>query len=99
MPTNGKIRLHTRVTGFDPYHFCRKCSTLHRAGDLAGTQATGAGVNPLRRTVDDGLDALDIGLPSAVRTSVRVGYANTECYTLAAEITFCHLICTSFKYS
>ena len=63
---------------------------LYRAGYLTGTQATGAGVNPTRGAVHNRLDALNIGLPSTVRTPVRVGNLDTEGNTLAADVTFCH---------
>jgi hypothetical protein len=56
----------------------------------ARTQATGAGVNVTGRTVNQRFDALYIGLPGAVASSVRVGYPNTEADALAANIAFCH---------
>lgn len=62
----------------------------HRAGDLSGTQATGAGVDPLGGTVDDRLDPLDVRLPRAIGTPVRVRHADAESHALAAEIAFCH---------
>ena len=42
----------------------------HGTGNLPGTQATGAGVDPFRGTVHNSLDTFDVGLPSAVGTSV-----------------------------
>jgi hypothetical protein len=45
----------------------------------------------LGSAVYDGLDALHIGLPSAVGTSVRVRNCNTKGYALFAEFAFCHL--------
>ena len=63
---------------------------LHSAGDLAAAQATGACVNMLGTSVHNGLDALHIGLPSTVRTSVGVGNLNTKGYALVAKLTFCH---------
>ena len=68
---------------------------LHRAGDLAGTEAAGAHVNVLRRTVHNRLHALDVGLPGAIGAAVRVGHLNPECDTLAAEITFGHDLTSS----
>jgi hypothetical protein len=44
----------------------------------------------LGSAVYDGLDALHIGLPSAVGTSVRVRNCNTKGYALFAEFAFCH---------
>ena len=43
---------------------------LHGTGNLPGTQAAGAGVDPFRGTIHNSLDAIDVGLPSAVGTSV-----------------------------
>ena len=60
------------------------------AGNLAGTQAASAHVDVLGGTIDDRLDATDVGLPGAVGTSVRVGDLNTEGHALAADITFSH---------
>ena len=65
---------------------------LHRAGDLAGTQATGAGVNLLGGTVYNRLNALDVGMPSTVCAPMRVRNLNTESNTFAAEITFSHVL-------
>ena len=64
----------------------------HSASDLTAAQATGAHVDVLRRTVHYGLDALDIGLPCAVGTSVRVADLDAEGDTLLAKFTLCHLM-------
>lgn len=58
---------------------------------LARAQAAGAGVDALGRTVDDGLYALDIGLPGPVGVAHGVGNLAAEGHTLATEITFCHI--------
>ena len=63
---------------------------LHRAGDLSGTQAAGAGVHTLGGAVYDRLNAANVGLPGTVRPSVRVRHTDTEGNTLAAVITLCH---------
>ena len=42
------------------------------------------------RTIDDRLDALDIGLPGAIGTSVGVGDLNTEGHALIAVFALCH---------
>ena len=42
------------------------------------------------RTVNDRLDALDIGLPGTVGTTVRVGNSDTESHTLVAKLALCH---------
>lgn len=65
-------------------------SELHRAGDLAGAEATGTNVHVLGSAVDNSLDPLDIRLPSAVRTAVRVGHLNAESNALIAKLAFSH---------
>jgi hypothetical protein len=59
--------------------------------NFSGTQAAGAGVNPLGRAVDDRLDATYVHLPCSAGTSVRVGNLRAESNFLAANIAFCHL--------
>ena len=66
-----------------------------RAGNLARAQATGAGVDVLRRTVYDSLNTLHIGLPGPVGTPVRVGHLNAEGNALATVNAFSHLFYTS----
>ena len=65
-------------------------SELHSAGDLAAAHAASAGVNMLGRAVYDGLDALHIGLPGTVGTTVGVGHLNAENNALVAEFTLGH---------
>ena len=43
-------------------------------------------------TVNDSLDALDVGLPCTVGTSVGVGNLDTKGHALAAKITLSHFI-------
>ena len=43
-----------------------------------------------RSTVDDCLNALDVGLPGTVGTSVGVGNLNAEGHALTTKITFSH---------
>ena len=45
-----------------------------------------------RRAVDHCLHALDIGLPGAIGTPMRVGHLDTECNTLTAKFAFCHIL-------
>ena len=61
-------------------------------GNLAGTQATGAGVDILGRTVYDSLNALDIGLPAPVGTTMRMGNLDAKGHAFATTITLCHLL-------
>ena len=65
-------------------------SRSHSASDLSGTQAAGAGVHTLGRTVNDRLHAADVGLPAAVGTSVGVGHTDTKGNGLATIFTLCH---------
>ena len=63
--------------------------------DLTAAQAASARINVLRGTVDDGLDALDVGLPHAVGTTMRVAHLDTEGNALVTELTLRHAYCTS----
>ena len=63
-----------------------------RAGNLTAAQTTGACVGMLGGTVHDHLHALDVGLPRAVGTSVRVAHLDAESNTLIAKFTLCHLM-------
>ena len=66
------------------------CLSSDRTLNLVGTQASCADIYMARSTVNDCLDTFDVGLPCTVRTSVRMGDLDTECYALAADIAFCH---------
>lgn len=66
---------------------------LQSAGNLTGTQATGAGVDITGRTVDYRFHSFYVGFPSTVGAAVRVRNLDTKRYTFAAAITFCH--CTA----
>lgn len=72
--------------------FLQKKLQLYRTGNLAGTQATGAGVNLLGGAVNNRLYAFDVGTPSTVCAPMRVRNLNTESNTFAAEITFSHVL-------
>ena len=58
--------------------------------NLVGTEASGTSVHMARGTVNNGLDSLNIGLPSSVGTSVGVGNLNTKGNALATIITLRH---------
>ena len=60
--------------------------------NLVGTEASRTDVDMARRTIDDGLNTLYVGLPGTVGTSMGVRNLNTERYTLAANITLCQLL-------
>lgn len=62
----------------------------HRAGDLTGTEASGADIHMSWGAFDNRLDALYIGLPGAVGTAVRVGHLDSKGDTLITEFTLGH---------
>ena len=63
---------------------------LDRAGNFTGTQAPGTNIHMARRTIDQSLHALDVGLPGTIGAAVRVGNLNTKGHTLIANIALCH---------
>ena len=65
-------------------------SSVSGSLDLTRTEAVGAHIDVLGRTVDDRLHPLDIGLPRPVGAAVRVGNLDAEHDALVAEITFSH---------
>ena len=58
--------------------------------NLVGTEASGTSVHMARSTVNNSLNALDVGLPGSVGTSVGVGDLDTEGNALATIITLSH---------
>ena len=60
--------------------------------DLVGAEASGTSVHMAGSSVHDSLNALDVGLPCTIGTSVGVGDLDTEGYALATKITFRHLL-------
>ncbi len=56
------------------------------AGDLPGLDAGGAHVQPLRRPVDRRAHGLDVGLPVAAGSAVRVGDVVAENRLLSADV-------------
>ena len=58
--------------------------------NLVGAEASGTSVHMAGSTVDDCLNALDVGLPGTVGTSVGVGDLNTKGNALATIITLRH---------
>ena len=58
--------------------------------NLVGTEASGTSIHMARSTVDNRLNALNIGLPSTVGASVGVGDLNTKGNALATIITLSH---------
>ena len=72
---------------------------LDRSLNLVGTEASGTSVHMAGSSVNDSLNALDVGLPCTIGTSVGVGDLDTEGYALATKITLSHLSCTSLSLS
>ena len=62
----------------------------HSAGDLTGTEASGADVHVGRSALHDRLHALHIGLPRTIGASVGVRHLNTERNTLIAKLALSH---------
>ena len=60
--------------------------------NLVGAEASGTSVHMAGSTVNDSLDALDVGLPCTVGTSVGVRNLDTKGHALAAKITLSHFI-------
>ena len=60
------------------------------AGNFTGTQAPGTNIHMARRTIDESLDTLDIGLPGTISTSVGVGNLDTEGHALVAKLALSH---------
>ena len=67
------------------------------AGHFTGTQAAGAGVNPLRGTVNDRLYTSHVCFPGAAGTPVRVGNLHAESNFFTTNITCCHLSAPPLK--
>ena len=63
---------------------------LYRALNLTGTEASCTDVNMTGGTVNNSLYLTDVGLPSSVGLSVRVGNVMTERNALAADFALCH---------
>ena len=64
---------------------------LHSAGDLTGTEASGADVHVSGSSLHDRLHALHVGLPGAVGTTMGVRDLNTKGHALVAEFAFGHV--------
>ena len=72
------------------WNFHRAFAHSDRAGNFTGTQAPGTNIHMARRTIDQSLNALDVGLPGTIGTTVRVGNSDTERNTLVAKLALCH---------
>ena len=59
---------------------------------LVGTKASCTDMYMARSTINNSFDALDVGLPSSVGTSMGVRNLDTESHALAADIALCHLL-------
>ena len=63
---------------------------LDSAGNFTGTQAPGTNIHMARRTIDQSLHALDVGLPGTIGTTVRMRHLNTKSHALVAKLALCH---------
>ena len=82
------IETRKKLCGF-PQSFC-SCHMLDRAGNFTGTQAPGTNIHMARRTIDQSLNALYIGLPGTIGTTMRVGNLDTKGNALIAELALSH---------
>ena len=64
-----------------------------RSGALnfTGTEASGADVDVGGSAIHDRLDALHVGLPRPIGTTMGVGNLNTKGHALTAKVAFSHL--------
>ena len=60
--------------------------------NLVGAEASGTSVHMAGSSVNDSLNALDVGLPCTIGTSVGVRDLDTEGYALTTKITLSHSI-------
>ena len=60
--------------------------------NLVGAEASGTSVHMAGSSVNDSLNALDVGLPCTIGTSVGVRDLDTESYALTTKITLSHFI-------
>ena len=60
--------------------------------DLIGAEASGTSVHMAGSSVNDSLNALDVGLPCTIGTSVGVGDLDTKGYALTTKIALSHFI-------
>ena len=71
-----------------------------RASNLVGLQALGAHVQALGRPIDQGANALNVRIPPAVGTNVRVRHALAEAGSLTAHVTNgSHDVLLGFSYT
>ena len=69
----------------------QETAPLHSAGDLTGTEASGADVDVSGGAIHDRLNPLHIGLPGTVGAAVGVGNLDAEGHALVAEFAFGHV--------
>ena len=65
---------------------------LDSADDFVGTEAASTDVHVARSTVNQSLNASDVGLESTIGTNVGVRNVDTEINTLAADLTLSHYL-------
>lgn len=67
-------------------------SVLYGTLYLAAAKAAGAGVDMLGTSPDYSLNALNVGLPCAVGTTMGMADLDSERHILPAILTLCHLL-------
>ena len=82
-------RINKKTASIGLFLFCQN-RLSHCAGHFVGTQATSAGVDMTRFTVDNRFDAFHVWFPSSVGSSVGMGHLDTKGNALTADITFSH---------
>ena len=60
------------------------------AGNFTRTQTAGTNIYMAGRTIDNCLNAFDVGLPRAICTTMRVGHLDTKGHALIAKLALCH---------
>ena len=65
---------------------------LDGALNLVGAEASGTCVNMAGSSIHDSLNALDVGLPCTIGTSVGVRNLDTKGYALTTKITLSHFL-------
>ena len=90
----GSVFVQSKIKSPYPFGYellFRHYSLSHSAGDLTGTEASGADVHVSGGALHDCLHALHVGLPGAVGTTMRVGHLNAKGDALVAEFAFSHV--------
>ena len=83
---------HEKKTSLQACLFCTITLRSDGALNLVGAEASGTSVHMAGGPVNDSLDALHVGLPCTVGTSVGGRDLDTEGYALTTKITLSHFL-------